>query len=115
MPNTSDDELSELTVAEIREMSDRKVAEQVKKAFVILINELNNMGGEEVVAKAFIDELRYTHRTLQQNLFGHVIIGVIKDFAKRYDEGYYDERNEASCSIAKKIEPVIKDAYFPFI
>jgi hypothetical protein len=115
MSKITDAELADLSSEEIREMKDREVSDRVTEIVRSLMDELNIMGNEEVVAKAFIQEVQQTHRTLQQNFFGHVVVGVIKDFAKRHDEGYWDLRNEASCKTAKKIEPVIKDAYFPFV
>jgi hypothetical protein len=105
-----------LTWEEQMEINERKRKERIKNIVNDLFDELNKMGNEEKVGEHFIEAIRYQHRTLQQNFFGHVVLPVIKDFAKRFDEGNYDMRNEASCSTAKKIEPVIKDVNrLPFI
>jgi len=80
-----------------------------------IMDELNKMGNEEEVGKFFVDGILGTHRTLQQNFMRHIIIPSMLDFARRYDEGMYDLRNEAACKLAKKLEPYLKDAGLPFI
>ena len=107
LPNTWQEEMAK---------QETDCQKRIKQIVSDLFDELNHMNNEEKVGRYFIDSIFYQHRTLQQNFFGHVIIPVIKDFARRYDENNFDARNEASCSIAKKIEPVIKDVNrLPFI
>ena len=108
-------ESEELTWEEQNELADMKCKERIRQIVSDLFNELNKMGNEQKVGEFVIDAIRYQHRTLQQNYFGHVILPSIMDFAKRYDEDNFDLRNEMSCRLAKKIEPVIKDAHLPFI
>lgn len=108
-------ENNELTYAEQQQLAEDKCRERVADIVLDLMDELNKMGNEEKVGEYFISEIRRAHRTLQQNFFGHVLAPCIRDFAKRYDEDQYDVRNEQSCKFAKAIEPIIKDAYFPFI
>jgi len=105
----------ELTWEEQVEQSDRKCKERIKDIIDKLFTELNRMGNERKVGEFVTEAIRYQHRTLQQNYFSNVILPSIKDFAKRYDEGQFDLRNEESCKLAKKIEPVVKDVYLPFI
>ena len=95
--------------------ADRKCEERIDKIMFQLFLELNHIGNEEKVGQYVVNAIRRNHRMLQQNYFEHVILPSIKDFAKRYDEGNFDLRNEMSCRLAKKIEPVIKDAHLPFI
>jgi len=107
---------TELTWEEQQEINNHELNKRVKGVVDSLFNELNKMGNEEKVGEYFIEALRCQHRTLQQNFFGHIVLPVIRDFSKRCDEKQYDMRNEASCSVAKKIEPVIKDDIrLPFI
>ena len=108
-------ESEELTWEEQQERADRKCEERINDIMGQLFSELNRMGNEEKVGQYVINAIRRNHRTLQQNYFGHVILPSIMDFAKRYDEDNFDLRNEMSCRLAKKIEPVIKDAHLPFI
>jgi len=108
-------ESEELTWEEQNELADMKCKERIRQIVSDLFNELNKMGNEQKLGEFVIDAIRYQHRTLQQNYFGHVILPSIMDFAKRYDEDNFDLRNEMSCRLAKKIEPVIKDAHLPFI
>lgn len=104
-----------LTWQEQKADNEIKCKERVKNLIAQLFDELNRMGNEEKVGEYVIEAIRYQHRTLQQNFFGHCVIPIIKDFAKR-DENNYDLRNEASCMLAKKIEPVIRDVTrLPFI
>ena len=80
-----------------------------------LMDELNKMGSEEDIGRCFVHAVLQTHRTLQQNFVRHIIIPSLLDFARRYDMDQYDARNEASCKLAKKLEPLLKDAGLPFI
>lgn len=80
-----------------------------------LMDELNHMGNEEDVGKHFVNAVLSAHRTLQQNFVRHIIIPCLLDFARRYDLGHYDARNEASCSLAKQLEPFLKEAGLPFV
>lgn len=80
-----------------------------------LSRELNYMGNEEEVEDALREYLGREHPTLQQNFFKHVIMPAIKIFAEKHDKRFFDLRNEASCELAKKLEPMVKDQYLPFI
>jgi len=80
-------ESEELTWEEQKKQADMKCKERIRQIVSDLFNELNKMGNEQKVGEFVIDAIRYQHRTLQQNYFGHVILPSIKDFAKRYDEG----------------------------
>jgi hypothetical protein len=80
-----------------------------------LFDGLNSMGNEEEVGIYFVNAVRLQHRTLQQNFFAKVLVPVLKDFSKRYNEGQYDMRNEQSCKVASKLEPLVRDEYFPFV
>jgi hypothetical protein len=88
---------------------------EIDDALKVIFDNLNIMGREKTSGQYIVDFVRKQHRTLQQNFFGQVIIPLIMDFAKRYDDKQYDPRNEASCKAAKEMEKVSKGTYFPFI
>lgn len=56
----------------------------------------------------FLDELRRTHRTLQQG-YGKIIIESILAFAEMNDGNWTDARNEAICSLSAKLREVIRE------
>lgn len=47
----------------------------------------------------FADEMRHEHRTIQQ-LNAPAIFAVLKQWAKDYETGNYDARNEMTCKLA---------------
>jgi hypothetical protein len=105
----------ELTHEEEEERLDKACKDKIFHLINNLFNELNYMGNEKKVEEAVLDAIQHQHRTLQQQFFGHVILAVIKDFAKRHDEGQFDMRNEESCKAAKRMEALAKTTYLPFI
>ncbi len=42
------------------------------------------------------------HRTTQQNIM-RLMLAIIRGLAENFDKGYYDDRNEATVRLAKKI------------
>jgi hypothetical protein len=63
----------------------------------------------------FVKSTMTEHRTLQQTMM-RVFIATIEQWAKNYDTGRYDARNEATCKMAKQIWEIIKDnPYLPFV
>lgn len=105
----------ELTYEERRQQANNDRDRRIRDIVSNLMDELNKMGSEEEVGKCFVNAISQTHRTLQQNFFRDILLVCIKNFARRYDDGQYDLRNEESCKIAKKLMPIIKDAGLPFI
>ena len=99
---------------DIEEMDAKKVKE-IKQILNNLFNELNHMGNEGNVQDALSEVLGEQHRTLQQNYFRYVVVPSIQVFADKQDKRFTDLRNEASCELAKKILPLVKDAPLPFI
>lgn len=89
--------------------------QKVKEAVSVIFRELNCMGYEGDVGEAVVEHIEREHRTLQQAFFRNVLAPVIKSFADRYNEGYYDLRNEASCELANKLKPIIEKSPLPFI
>ena len=106
---------NELSYEERKAIRERKSNQAVKESLDTIFHELNYMGQEEDVSKAVVDTVLHEHRTLQQKFFRSVIVPIILDFAKRYDDGQYDLRNEDSCKCAKKLEPLLKDVHFRFV
>jgi hypothetical protein len=88
---------------------------KVEEAIETIFAALNRMGNEKEVGEFVIDNIRTQHRTLQQNFFGQVIKPVILDFADRYNEDLYDDRNAAACECASKLKGILAESYFPFI
>lgn len=99
---------------DIKEMDAKKVKE-IKKIFSELFNELNHMGNEVNVQDALNEVLGEQHRTLQQNYFRYVVVPSIQTFANKHDQNLTDLRNEASCELAKKLLPLVKDEPLPFV
>lgn len=67
----------------------------------MLTDFVNNFNTEP--QKEFAETIVYrTHRTLQQSVFGSFLM-CIQLWAKMYDEGNYDLRNEETCKQAKQI------------
>ena len=56
----------------------------------------------------FVEEVEQLHRTLQQLLFG-MIMALIQHWARAYEAGTYDERNEFTCRVAKMIVEAVPD------
>lgn len=74
------------------------------QAYKQLSDFVNTMGAdyENFVAAALND-----HRTLQQNVM-RLFLQLVEGWAQMYDEGFYDERNEATCRLAKKIHELVQ-------
>jgi len=96
-------------------MDNDKLKNQVEEALNSLFDALNKMGGEKEVEAGLKNVLDRQHRTLQQNFMSHIIIPSIKIFADKNANGFKDLRNEASCELATKLLPIVKDAYLPFV
>jgi hypothetical protein len=78
----------------------RKIARQMMDAM--------NCCSDREVVDGFMDELRRTHRTLQQ-AYGKVVIESILTFAEMNDGNWTDARNEAICSLSAKLREVIRE------
>jgi len=89
--------------------------DKIKQIFNDLFSELNHMGNEDNVRQALGEVLKEQHRTLQQLYFRHVIVPSIDAFAQKKDHNFTDLRNEASCELAHKLRPLVKDSCLPFI
>ena len=63
----------------------------------------------------FVEELSHDHRTLQQTTFRMLIIPLLEQWAKMYESGWYDDRNEATVKLSKRMLAAIKDEPIPFI
>ena len=84
-------------------MTDEEFAKMIEKK----MNSFNcNYSG-------IIDELRRTHRTLQQN-FTKFCIAWLRHLSE-LGEGQYDDRNKASVDFAKRNKSELDGAYLPMI
>ena len=81
---------------------------EVRRCVNSIIRQLNYMGCEGEVAKAVVEELRVSHRTLQQNWWK-----MVQAVAKEYAGFEHDLRNEDAVRFAKKVSEV--DDYMRFI
>ena len=81
------------------------------KAAIELGNSMNDYSWNP---DRFAESVRFLHRTTQQTLF-RTIIATIRYMAS--DSYGYDQRNEASHEIAKKIieSGALEETYIPFI
>ena len=94
---------------------DNELQKQTEDALNSLFDALNKMGGEDQVQKGLEQVLGRQHRTLQQNYFRHIVVPSINIFAEKKSSGNFDLRNEASCALAGKLNPLVKDEGLPFI
>jgi len=70
---------------------------------------LNQFGHPE---RTLIDEIETCHRTLQQSFTRLCVVWFLR---MAEDSFSYDERNEASVKLAKKLHSILEDSYLPMI
>lgn len=87
---------------------EKKLAARVEAAVKEIVDCVNIMGSEEIVATAIANELCRTHRTLQSSF-----LGAFNGAMVTYSGIPTDARNEAAVDYAKKIVAI--DHYFPYI
>ena len=80
---------------------------KIENAVKTLVDELNG-GDPKFVAEVMYNEMRVTHRTLQQRF-----IGALAVFIENMKQMGTDLRNEASIEWCKKVSEI--DRCFPFI
>jgi hypothetical protein len=85
---------------------------QQKKDILEGIEKLRDVNNASGHAK-LVDAVRVQHRTHQQNLMRSFLV-LVENWARDFDSGRYDARNEATCRLSKEIIE-IKDRYLPFI
>lgn len=88
---------------------------KVKDAIETLFNEINYMGNGDRIIKDIQEAIQPQHRTLKQGFMRDVIVPIINQFAKDYDNGYYDLRNESTVKVCKKLSETLEQEHFPFI
>jgi hypothetical protein len=88
---------------------------QLKEAIEVIFRNLNCMGREKEVGEAIVDVIDSQHRTLQQAFMRNVMVPIIQSFAKRYGNGFYDLRNEATVKACIELNEVLGKHGFPFI
>ncbi len=64
--------------------------------------------------KDFSKGIRSEHRTVQQSIMNSIIV-LINDWSSDYDNGHYDDRNEATVTLAKKLNAITKDVHLQMI
>lgn len=93
---------------EVFKMSEKSKGYQMAQE---LTDFLNNFSPDD---KGFVNGLMREHRTLQQNTF-RLMVKTMEAWAAQYDNKMYDDRNEATCRLSKKITELLKDEYVPYI
>lgn len=93
----------------------KELQKQAEDSLNSLFDALNKMGGESSVEEGLRQVLNKQHRTLQQNFMRHIIVPSIQIFAEKKQNRFTDLRNEASCDLAEKLLPLVKDSPLPFI
>lgn len=83
-----------------------KTAEDTAAA---LMGVLNNYDGTDI--RIVLDKILSEHRTLQQMFVSRIVIPTIRILAKRYDEGWYDARNEMACKVCKEMWNTLAEMY----
>jgi len=91
--------------------------EQIRAIAKEISDMVNNMSFGETEREIFADEITKNHRTLQQSTM-KLFYRVIQAWAVYEENGWYDERNEATVKAAKRIIEVLKEErldFFPHI
>ena len=87
---------------------DKALTDRTRAAVKEIVDCVNIMGSDEVVAAAIGAELAHTHRTLQSSF-----LRAFNDAMVSFSEMPTDLRNEAAVDFAKKIKDM--EHYFPFV
>lgn len=91
-------------------MGHKELMEQESKALSDKMADFVNSFSTEK-NKLFAEAMAGKHRTLQQN-FTRLCIAWFQQLAVAE---YYDDRNQASVELARKLKPILDDTYLPFI
>ena len=69
-------------------------------------------GGDDL--KELVQDVVYTHPTINQSFTGRFILQFVKTMAERYESNCYDRRNEAACKACKAMwDGLLKE--FPYM
>ena len=79
-------------------------AKEAAKALTDLVNAYSYKQRE------FVDEITNSHRTLQQST-GELFFMVIQRWAKMYEDGWIDARNETICKMSAEINQFMTENY----
>jgi hypothetical protein len=91
-------------------MTTTTAKERAEKAADDFCNAVNEMSFD---SKAFAEQVRRNHRTVQQNV-GGVLLVLLSQWAEDGATKNFDLRNQAVCEFADKVEP-FNPQRFPFI
>lgn len=87
-----------------------KTEEEVRN----ILESVAKLCNSEKDAKEVATSIRYLHRTYQQNL-GRFLRAAIDKFDDLYEDKYYDQRNEATCTMCHAIRKEVDENILPFI
>ena len=94
-------------------MKDNNLGNAICEVFAALNVLSGGKARAEIVRSTFFN----THRTLQQQFVGVVIIPILQHLAQAHEFGAVDDRNRASAALASKMLAAVTedDLYLPFI
>jgi len=85
-----------------------------KEEYIASLKSLASLCQSCTDAKEIANLIKIQHRTHQQSI-GRFIKEAIKVYAKMYEDGYYDLRNEDTCKMCNSIVDKVEDTIMPFI
>lgn len=81
-----------------------------------IMDDLNVMGGGDEVYYGIARQIVKSHRTLQQSFAGIALRAIIDTFAMMdKEDGWTDERNEASAKLGTELKKVMDEHHLPFM
>jgi len=93
-----------------RIIMDRDKKEEYTALLTSLASQCQSCTDTEKIANL----IKFQHRTYQQSI-GRFIQEAIKVYAKMYEDGIYDLRNEGICKMCNNIVDKVEDVIIPFI
>lgn len=97
------------------DLTPNPMPKELNDAVQTIFDYLNRMGLEKEVTYSLLMSVQMQHRTLKQNFMRCFLKPIIVQFAKDYDEGRYDMRNEETVVTCVKLRKVLEGSHFPFI
>lgn len=92
-------------------------SEQMKEAqaaMKVLVDRVNSMSNNNMIALAFCREMARTHPTLQQSLVSQLLVGIQAYARWAKDNHLYDDRNRGFIQMADDLEELLDKHDLPF-
>ncbi len=93
-------------------------SEQMKEAqaaMKVLVDRVNSMSNNNLIALAFCREMARTHRTLQQSLVSQLLVGIHAYAKWAKENNLYDDRNRGFIQMTEDLEKLLDEHGLPFI